>query len=325
MNNQAIFCVTSKGVELALKINEKFESDIFVLEKFVVHKTISFNSLKEIVRENFLEYRYLVFIMATGIVTRVIAEHIQTKDIDPAIISIDETGTFVIPLLSGHLGGANEKSKDIADFIKAIPVITTATDVSGKIAVDSLAQNLNCKLKDLESAKNITSMILQGKKVEIKLPQNINLDNKNSEGFILVTNKENIEYTQIIPQNICVGIGCKKDTSSENILDFLKELFQQQNLSLKSIKVIASAWVKMNEHGLLESAKILGKQIIFYEKADILEFEDMVEEKSDFVKETIGVYGVSEPCAFLASNRKGKFLIKKAKKNGITISLFEEE
>ena len=52
MNSQAIFCVTSKGVELALKINEKFESDIFVLEKFVVHKTISFNSLKEIVREN---------------------------------------------------------------------------------------------------------------------------------------------------------------------------------------------------------------------------------------------------------------------------------
>ena len=134
-----------------------------------------------------------------------------------------------------------------------------------------------------------------------------------------------LEYTQIIPQNICVGIGCKKDTSSENILDFLKELFQQQNLSLKSIKVIASAWVKKNELGLLESAKILGKQIIFYEKADILEFEDMVEEKSDFVKETIGVYGVSEPCAFLASNRKGKFLIKKAKKNGITISLFEEE
>lgn len=324
MNNQAVFCVTEKGVKLALEINGKIKSDIYVLNKFWVEGTTAFENLKDIVKKKFSQYKYLIFITATGIAVRVIAEHIKSKDTDPGVISIDENGNFVIPLLSGHLGGANERSKEIAGIIEALPVVTTATDVSGKIAVDTLAQQLGCKLKDLESAKKVTSLILHGKKVEIRLPDNVGLDNKNSEGFILVSNKENIEISQIIPQNICVGIGCKRGMSAENILDFIREVFGKNNLSIKSIKKIASAWVKSDEAGLLESAKILGKEIEFYSKEEILEFENLIEEKSDFVKKTIGVYGVSEPCAFLASHRQGRFIVKKAKKNGITISIFEE-
>ena len=75
----------------------------------------------------------------------------------------------------------------------------------------------------------------------------------------------------------------------------------------------------------MKLSKLINRKINFFSKEEIEEFENLIEEKSDFVKNTIGVYGVSEPCAFLASNRKGKFLIKKSKKNGITISLFEEE
>lgn len=325
MNNQAIFCVTENGIEIAKKINEKISSDVFVIEKFNKNFGISFTSLKEVVNENFKKYKYLIFIMATGIVTRIIAPHILKKDVDPAVISIDEQGNFVIPLLSGHLGGANNQSKKIANIINSIPVITTATDVSGKIAVDTLAENLNCKLDSLESAKKVTSLILQNKQISIDLPKNIEVNNKNAEGIILITNKINIEITKIIPQNICVGIGCKKGTKVEDLEIFVDEVFNNFNLNIESIKNLNSCWVKQEEEGLLKLSKLINRKINFFSKEEIEEFENLIEEKSDFVKNTIGVYGVSEPCAYLGSNRKGKFLVKKIKKQGMTLSLFEEE
>ncbi len=325
MNNQAIFCVTENGIEIAKKINEKIPSDVFVIEKFNKNFGISFTSLKEVVNENFKKYKYLIFIMATGIVTRIIAPHILKKDADPAVISIDEQGNFVIPLLSGHLGGANNQSKKIANIINSIPVITTATDVSGKIAVDTLAENLNCKLDSLESAKKVTSLILQNKEISIDLPKNIEVNNKNAEGIILITNKNNIEITKIIPQNICVGIGCKKGMKVEDLEIFVNEVSNNFNLNIESIKNLNSCWIKQEEEGLLKLSKLINRKINFFSKEEIEEFENLIEEKSDFVKNTIGVYGVSEPCAYLGSNRKGKFLVKKIKKQGMTLSLFEEE
>ena len=325
MNNQAIFCVTEKGIEIAKEINKKIPSDIFVIEKFNKNFGISFTSLKNIVNENFFKYKYLVFIMATGIVTRIIAPYISKKDIDPAVISIDEQGNFVIPLLSGHLGGANNRSKEISEILNSIPVITTATDVSGKIAVDTLAENLKCKLDSLESAKKVTSLILQNKEISVIVPENVKINSKNVEGIILISNKINVEITKLIPRNICVGIGCKKGTRVEDLEMFVNEVFQDLNLHLESIKTLNSCWVKQEEEGLLKFSKLINKKINFFSKEEIEEFENLIEEKSDFVKKTIGVYGVSEPCAYLGSNKKGKFLVKKIKKQGMTLSLFEEE
>lgn len=325
MNNQAIFCVTEKGIEIAKEINEKIPSDIFVIEKFNKNFGISFTSLKNIVNENFFKYKYLVFIMATGIVTRIIAPYISKKDIDPAVISIDEQGNFVIPLLSGHLGGANNRSKEISKILNSIPVITTATDVSGKIAVDTLAENLKCKLDSLESTKKVTSLILQNKEITVILPENVKINSKNVEGIILISNKINVEITKLIPRNICVGIGCKKGTRVEDLEKFLSEVFNKLNLHIESIKNLNSCWVKQEEEGLLKFSKLINKKINFFSKEEIEEFDNLIEEKSDFVKNTIGVYGVSEPCAYLGSNKKGKFLVKKIKKQGMTLSLFEEE
>ena len=106
---------------------------------------------------------------------------------------------------------------------------------------------------------------------------------------------------------------------------FVNEVFQDLNLHLESIKTLNSCWVKQEEEGLLKFSKLINKKINFFSKEEIEEFENLIEEKSDFVKKTIGVYGVSEPCAYLGSNKKGKFLVKKIKKQGMTLSLFEEE
>ena len=171
----------------------------------------------------------------------------------------------------------------------------------------------------------LSSLIVNGDKVSLHLPKNIVTHDENSAGAIVVSNRKNIEISKIIPQNIFIGIGCKRGTAKEHIVEKLKYAMDKQNLEFSSINMAASAWVKSDETGLLEAMSELGIPIKFFDKEEILKLEDLIEEKSEYVKKTIGVYGVSEPCAFLASSGKGAFLAKKIKLDGMTLSIFEEE
>ena len=333
----AIYCVSKNGYDIALNIREKVysDSDIYVSER--VYSTLGLEvknlekvhkigkKLAELVSDTFTGYDLHIFIMATGIVVRVIDGKASSKDRDPAVITVDEQATFVISLLSGHLGGANEECRKIASGIGAVPVVTTATDVSGKIAVDTLSQKIKARLEDLEGAKRVTSLIVNGERVSLHLPENIVRVSENSSGAIIISNRKKIEVSKIIPQNIVLGIGCKRGITKEHILEKLKYVLESQNLEPSSIRKAASAWVKSDEAGLLEAMGELDIPIEFFEKEEILEVEDLIEDRSEYVKKTIGVYGVSEPCAYLASNGKGKFLVKKMKLEGMTLSIFEED
>ncbi len=98
-----------------------------------------FSRLSEVFREAFAQGENLVCVMAAGIVVRGIAPYLQGKDTDPAVVVVDEAGQFAVSLLSGHLGGANELARRVAKLLGGTPVITTATDVQGLPALDSLA------------------------------------------------------------------------------------------------------------------------------------------------------------------------------------------
>ena len=98
----------------------------------------SFDKLKSLLAKAFLGKNPLICIMATGIVVRYLAPLLQGKDVDPAVVVVDEAGRFAISLLSGHLGGANELARTVGNLIGATPVITTATDVQGLPALDTL-------------------------------------------------------------------------------------------------------------------------------------------------------------------------------------------
>jgi len=268
----AIYCVSKNGYETCLKIKENVYNDLHIyvsgrvanllnLENENIENLFIINERVPILLEKtFNKYDLHIFVAATGAVVRIIDGKFKSKDTDPAVITVDDHANFVISLLSGHLGGANEECEKIAQGIDAIPVITTASDVGGKIAVDTFSQKIKAKLEDLEGAKRVTSLIVNGEKVSLHLPKNIVSHDENSAGAIIVSNRKNIEISKIIPQNIFIG-----------------------------------------------------------------KLEDLIEEKSEYVKKTIGVYGVSEPCAFLASSGKGTFLAKKIKLDGMTLSIFEEE
>ena len=319
----AVITVTEKGVRNGLKIKEKINCDVFTISKFMKEKTLLIeNGLQNFFEKNLLKYDTFLFITAAGIAVRTIAPFIKSKDKDPAVLTMDEEGNFIISLLSGHLGGANEAAKILGEITGAVPVISTASDVSGKIAVDTIAVKINGKLESLESAKKVTSLIVAGKEVDIKVPEN--MENENPEGVILISNRKNIEIVKIIPQNIVVGIGCKKNKEAEKIIDAVKDSFEKLNLCEESIRIFATADIKENEAGIIGTAEYFGKELKIIFREEIKKIENNFE-TSEFVKKSIGVGAVSAPCAFIEGNGRGKFLAEKLKYDGITISIFEEE
>ena len=333
----AVYCVSKNGYETCLKIRNSVYKNLHIyvsqrvtnmlnLESENVENLFVINERVPILLEKtFDKYDLHIFVAALGAVVRIIEGKFESKDTDPAVITVDDHANFVISLLSGHLGGANEECKKIANGIGAIPVITTASDVGRKIAVDTLSQKIKAKLESLEDAKRVTSLIVNGENVSIHLPKNIVENDKNCAGAIIVSNRKNIEISKIIPKNIILGIGCKRNTPKEKIIEKINYVMETQNLEMSSIKRSASAWVKSDEIGLLEAMEELNIPIEFFEKEEILKVENLVEERSEFVKNQIEVYGVSEPCAYLASSKRGSFLVKKVKLGGVTISIFEEE
>ncbi len=149
-------------------------------------------------------------------------------------------------------------------------------------------------------------------------------DKNSADGFILVSNKKNIEYTRIYPKNLILGIGCKKDIKAEDILSAIEDCLDKNNLDIKSVKKVATVDVKENEKGLIDAAKFLNLDLEIISRDEIKKIQNQFE-GSDFVEKTIGVRAVSEPVALLSSVGNGKFLVMKEKYNGITISIYEEE
>jgi cobalt-precorrin 5A hydrolase len=337
----AIITLTKKAGEKGVEIKKlltptnRFKTiDVFTLSKYSDDKTIPMeNGFKDTISKIFDSYDSLYFVMASGIVVRTIAPLLKSKDVDPAVITSDEDGRFIVSLVSGHLGGANELASLIAENIGGIPVISTASDVSGSIAVDTIAMKLKAHLRDLEGAKDVTALIVNGERVELRLPKNMVVDSLNCEktknikkdtaGIVVVSNRLDIEVTQIIPKNIILGIGCRRDTPAETILDGIKLSMKECNLHMDSIKHLATVDVKADEVGLLKVCDILDKKLIIIDREQIKPIQDNYE-GSDFVEKTIGVRCVSAPAAYLSSDKGGKFIKEKKRYNGVTISIYEE-
>ena len=112
--------------------------------------------------EQFAHADALIFVGAVGIAVRAIAPHCRNKAVDPAVVVLDECGHFAVPILSGHLGGANDLARALAAVCGAVPVITTATDANGVFAVDAWARHQNCAVLEPGRIKRVSSRLLAG-------------------------------------------------------------------------------------------------------------------------------------------------------------------
>lgn len=312
-----VITLTDGALKLARQIQDYMPVEI-------AHKPKPF---KETVGQFFKSHDTLLFIMASGIVVRTIADFLEDKRKDPGILVMDEKGQFVISLLSGHIGGANEKAKQVAKLMGASPVITTASDVNHLLSIDMFAKKYDLILKDMEQAKILTAHLVNGHSIQIKGMQDIyepGYTYEKADKLVEISHKKSVESDlQLIPKTLVLGIGCRKNISSQALMDFVCETLASNGYLLESVSMIASAWVKVKEKALLDLSQFLEIPFVVFNEKEILEACHPFE-KSEFVLEQIGVPSVSLPCGYLASDG-GHLLIDKIKRKGITLSLWEKK
>ena len=331
-----IFSFTKGGGELnkklvsALSKSEQVEGYTykkFVSEDEVVLKSIE-GSTNEWLSERFYKVRAIIFIGAIGITVRLISKFLKDKFTDPAIVCLDEAGGFVIPILSGHVGGANELSRKIHFLIGAIPVITTATDVRKLWAVDEWAVGNKLTITDKKLAKDISAAVLDNKNIGLftdykfdkAVPKYIKL-NEEQDINVCISSKLRQDFTgkpclRLVPKNIVLGVGCKKDTDVEHMKKSFETFMENHNLDKKAIEKLVSIDIKKEEKAIMELAKSIGVEFVTFTSEELLQVEGEFT-SSSFVKSKVGVDNVCERSA--ASVYKD-IIIRKESYGGITFA-----
>ena len=249
----------------------------------------------------------LVFVGACGIAVRAIAPHVTSKLHDPAVIVVDEAGKFVIPVLSGHIGGANELARRIAGFLDAQAVITTATDINSLPAVDEWAVKNDCAIQNPEAVKHISGALLDGHSVgvavtceDIPAPFPVTL--------------------WLRPRVLVLGAGCNRGTNpaefEESALDFLKGA----GVSVLSLRALASIDLKKDEPAMKAFAEKHGVPFLTF-GADELQALQGKFTASETVRHFTGTDNVCERSAVLAAGEGAVLVRNKCVYNGVTFAL----
>ena len=344
-----LFSFTQKATRLSLRLRELLKTEYqpeeilcFAPEKFSISQDVTPLSapLKDTVASYFEKGNLLLFISACGIAVRSIAPFIKEKTNDPCVLVADELGKYVISLLSGHLGGGNAYTSWLANAIGAAPVLSTATDLNHKFAVDVFAKENHLSLSDLKYAKQISADILSGKSVGIVtegifpdlrllLPEKAKelgltcLSPVFSKGHSDVFSEE-IQKTDskngifispffsmqpfsdtlyLIPKRIVLGIGCRKNTSPEKLLDFIFQNLNEQKIFPEAVAALASIDLKKEEPALLHAADQLNVPLLTYSAKELSAVSGTFS-SSPFVKNITGVDNVCERSALLCAQEK---------------------
>ena len=270
----------------------------------------------------------LLFCCAAGIAVRAAAPSVKDKTADPAVIVVDEAGRFVIPLLSGHLGGANELAGVIAGKLGATPVITTATDLNGVFAVDVFASKNHLFIGEMALAKEVSAALLAGRRVGFRsdlpwdgpLPPGLTAGDAEL-GISVSADRTASPFPRtlhLIPRRYAAGMGCRRGKPEEQLEAFLLEQLKRCGASVTELRCIASIDLKADEPGLLALCRRYRLPLLTY-SAQQLSAAQGDFTASAFVEEHTGVGSVCERAAVLASG--GPLIIKKTAADGMTFAL----
>ena len=286
----------------------------------------AYGSLDAWTQAHFTTDDALIFVGASGIAVRAIAPHVRDKFSDPAVVSVDEAGRFVVPLLSGHVGGANELAREVAAITGGQAAVSTATDVNGLFAVDEWAVRHGFAILERSIAKEISAALLDGRPVGFK--SDFELDEKPSGvtegaadiGFVVSLDDSAMPFPRtlhLVPRVATVGVGCRKGTDPSALEQAVADALAEANVSAKAVTAIASIDVKKDELAILELASKMGWSPVFY-TADELAAVPGEFSSSDFVKRTVGVDNVCERAACASG---GELVLGKQAGGGITVAI----
>lgn len=344
----AVFPITERGYALARRAAGLYRDA-------VIYRPVELKraGLKKLVGRAFTECSGLLFISAVGIAVRVCAPFLKGKDIDPAVVVMDEGGRFAISLISGHLGGANKLAQAVANLYGAAPVITTATDVAGLPCVEDAAGLLGLivDVDDVKKIKLINSAILKGLKVYL-IDDGATRRNAAKQAFantgvftfrksfpacaapgtvfVCVTpfiGSIPIEVRRktlvLRPREFVMGVGCGKGVDTEDIDAAFKRILKEARISRLSVRNLATIDVKSNEAGLLEFAEREGLGLHFFTAAKLNRIRPPSGRSTAAIKAT-GAQGVAEAAAILSAGGK-KIWTKKTITGRVTTALARVE
>lgn len=331
----AIILVSEQGYPIARSIQEELP-EFRIFSKHNLDNTINISSIDECVRELFDQIQSMVFIGAMGICVRSIAPYIRDKHTDPAVINVDSTGQYVVSVLSGHVGGANEMSQKIARILGGEAVISTQSDRTNLWALDIIGEKYGWKTVSgtlglnhpisLFVNKEKTALLLDIKDegtryLERTKPEHVDLyyqydDIPLSDYALLIavtpwlypaTETEVLYYH---PKVLHLGVGCRKNCNPEGVLDYMKEQLESKGISPYSIADISSIDLKKDEPLLRDLETKLHLPVYIYLAEEIKEIE--VPSPSEKVREVTSVPSVAEATAIKSAGH-GSLILKKQK------------
>ena len=353
----AVVAITRRGVETALKIQKTLDihglaSKVYAPKKYSQNGVVTIDkNLADFIKETYSKTDALVAVMATGITIRAVAPLLESKLTDPAVVGVDASGKFVISLLSGHLGGANDLTQTIAKGINATPVITTASDIMGKQSADELARTLHLSIQNPDSLVAVNSAIVNGDRIvvvlagdvkvpldavgcfEVKKAQNsgeaLDIIGAYDAGVIITDDpvtitKSDKPFTILKTKRIVVGLGARKDTPADSIVEAVETTLERVHVPLSRVYRFATVDIKRTSKPMLDAVEKFGIPLEFLsvDALRLVTYEDLSPD-SAMVQDKIGVGGVCERAALLAAGKNAKLILKKTKLNGVTLAIAE--
>jgi cobalt-precorrin 5A hydrolase len=336
MENVSVLAITKNGVNIGGKLKELFPDwNIFAPSKLSnENKSIIWYSepTSDKIIELFKNSNALICLFSLGAVIRLIAPHLKDKKTDPAVIVIDDKMTFVISVLSGHIGGANELTQEISEKLNALPVITTAADVNKTIVVDLVGRQFGWKIDDETTVTKISAHMVNSEPIGVfqqtgntkwykELPKNVTIyDNleelkkSNSKAHLIISDaiiddelaQESVIYR---PQSLVIGIGLHWDTTKDTIREGIEDCLEKFNLSSKCIAKLVSIKKPEDVQGLIDLGKEMEIPVEYVDREELAEI--ITPNPSSTVKAFEGTASVSEAAAIKVSN--GKLIVEKQK------------
>lgn len=340
----AVMALTPRGSELAATIAETIEGASLYLpkrERSGFAQAHGFTDFKATFANCFEQHKGLVCVMATGIVVRLLPALLVRKESDPAVVVVDEMGRNAISLISGHLGGANRLAREVAAVTGGQPVITTATDVQGKLSFDELAQRAGLVIENIDRIKTLNMAVLKEQPIGLFDPggwlQPLVPD---SAGIKVLEELEEAREAKLSswiyvedrlgsfepppclvlrPKSLVVGVGCNRGTTSAEIGKAIEQVFRDRGLSPLAIRNLATVELKKDEEGLNELLRERGWKSAYY-SADELQAGDSVPTPSEVVRKHVGVESVCEKAAMLSAETK-ELLVEKKVLGNVTVAV----
>ena len=334
--NIAVIAVSPQGITIAEQLKAEWQEQLTIFSTHQHSSVESIRNIKEHVDAHFGDYSAWVFIGAMGICIRTIAEHVQHKYHDPAVINIDSTGRFVVSVLSGHVGGANELTEHIASLLGAQAVVSTQTDNTGLWALDLFSRKYGwAQVNNMGGLNKPIALYTNGKPtallLEVRDKFTLELERTHAEHVDIYYKREDLDESkyelilvvsprvyetskpciQYIPRSLALGLGCRYQCAPKDIPEYICNEIRRLGYYPEAIKRIGTIDLKKDEPLLKEMLQLLS-----IEEADIYTSEDLapveIKNPSDYVFKVTGVYGVAESASRLSA-RMGSIVIEKQK------------